>query len=150
MRYPWARRDSTCFHTAARVSPSLPEIASPETNSSPASARNARTSSSEFWDSPAMGPGTSTQLERDVHRPRRVGDRAHGDEVDAGGGDLRQAGERHVPARLEEHPPRRAAHRLGDGGVVHVVEEDDVRPGGDRLVEPGEVDDLHLHPEHGA
>src|SRR5215470_11471374 len=49
MRYPFCRRDSTCFQIAARDRPNLSEMASPEVKSSPPSERNARMSSSFVW-----------------------------------------------------------------------------------------------------
>src|SRR5512133_598576 len=151
IRYPWARSASTCFQTAARVRPSLSEMASPETNSSTASARKARTSSSDSGRSAGIGnPWISLQLEGDVHRASGVGDRAHRHEVHARGGHPRQALERHVAARLQEHPAGCPPDRLRHGGVVHVVEEDDLGAGGDGGLQPREVHDLDLELEHRA
>src|SRR6266536_1229485 len=173
MRYPCARSAFTCFHTAARDRPSLSLMTSHETNSSPASARKASTSSSlpgrtastmlrivggrgrrvnadgRARRAPRAGL-RGPDLERDVHRPRAVCERAHRDEVDARRRHQRQPLQGHVPARLEERAPGRAAHRLGHVGGLHVFEQHDVGARRERLVEPGEVHHLDLDLEEGA
>src|SRR5512137_525870 len=112
MRYPCSRSAFTCFQTAARERPSLSLMVSPETNSSGASARKARTCSSlpvtasgmaGFW---AARGGVSTRrvdLEGDVGGAGAVGERPHRDVVHPGGGHPGEPLQGHVAARLEKH-----------------------------------------------
>ena len=42
-------------------------------------------------------------------------------------------------------PARGGLHRPGQGGFVHVIQQDDIRARGDGLLQAGQVRDLHFN-----
>ena len=71
-------------------------------------------------------------------------ERANGNPVDTGFRDGAHRGERDAARCFELGAARRDAHRFAHGLEGHVVEQDQIRAGGDRLVDLGEGVTLDL------
>ena len=72
------------------------------------------------------------EVQREIHRGRRVRERADGDPVDARLGDHAHRVEVHSPRRLGHSASSDQLHRVAQLMQLHVVEQDDVRARVDR------------------
>src|SRR5690606_18920084 len=97
----------------------------------------------------AAGPGSAgrvrdgAQVERDVQGRAGVGERAHRQVVDAGGGDLRGGVQGEAAAGLQPGPPGDQGDRLAEPLRGEVVQQDLLRAGLERgldLVDPVDLD----------
>ena len=81
-------------------------------------------------------------VEGDIRRLYGVGERPHGDQIHPRLGHLPDPFQGHVSRRLAGDPPPDPADRRGHLRKAHVVEQDRIRAGGQRLIQLGQI--LHL------
>ena len=79
--------------------------------------------------------GRQVEVEPDIHRAGGMGERADGDEIHAGLGDGADAGQGHAAAGLGLRAAFALLHGQAQLNQVHVVEQDDVGPRRDRLLD---------------